>query len=381
MEYGEKIHNAGFVKIQMYGEKCEIYISVNKLFSTDNFTKKICLAGDGKTIVLGNINIQNGKGCFTCKEIATENFGENISYYNLNRIYITLSESRELACNWAESSQNETLKIESGINFIPNHQVEMQEDRNQEDKFKENNQQKDRQQKNGSQEDELKENQQKDRQQKNENQEDELQENKQQMDRQPENWNQEDKSQGDKLLEKKQQGNQKLVEVEYEHADLEAAEYRNAENFSEYCKNTDIETNDSNVKFESEFMKMQNQMQKNMLYDDKWQQLEHIYPHTKPFRDKREYLVIRPSDFVILSNKYYHLVNNSFLLHGYYNYEHLILCKITRKENELYYVGVPGNLYEKEKKVALMFGFQSFECKKEPACVGDFGYYMINVEI
>jgi len=42
---------------------------------------------------------------------------------------------------------------------------------------------------------------------------------------------------------------------------------------------------------------------------------------------------------------------------------------------------VPGNFYEREKQVALMFGFESFECQKEPAQVGDFGYYMIPVEL
>jgi hypothetical protein len=44
-------------------------------------------------------------------------------------------------------------------------------------------------------------------------------------------------------------------------------------------------------------------------------------------------------------------------------------------------VGVPGNYYEKEKQVAVMFGFESFETKTEPAKEGDFGYYMIGVVI
>ena len=117
------------------------------------------------------------------------------------------------------------------------------------------------------------------------------------------------------------------------------------------------------------------------LLDDKWQQLWSIYPHVRPFRDKREYLSIRPADFVIFSSPSYRLVNNSFLLHGYYNYKHLILTKVERKGETYYYIGVPGSFFEKEKQVAIMFGFESFECAEEPAQAGDFGYYMMRTEI
>lgn len=118
-----------------------------------------------------------------------------------------------------------------------------------------------------------------------------------------------------------------------------------------------------------------------VLCEDKWRQLQMIYPHIYPFQDEREYLSLRPEDFVILSSNAYRLVRNSFLLHGYYNYEHLILTNVSYKGVSQYYIGVPGNFYEKEKQVAIMYGFNSFECKREPAEEGDFGYYMIRVEL
>ena len=117
------------------------------------------------------------------------------------------------------------------------------------------------------------------------------------------------------------------------------------------------------------------------LSEDKWSQLWEIYPHIKPFQDEREYLSIGPSDFVLFSAASYKMVNNSFLLHGYYNYRHLILAKIEQKGEDIYYVGVPGTFYEKEKQVAIMFGFESFECAEEPAQAGDFGYYMMRTEL
>ncbi|MDE6518644.1 MAG: hypothetical protein K2L18_12515 [Acetatifactor sp.] len=115
--------------------------------------------------------------------------------------------------------------------------------------------------------------------------------------------------------------------------------------------------------------------------EDKWQQLQKIYPHTRPFQDEREYLSLRPEDFVILHSSAYQLVQNSFLLHGYFNYDHLILTQVSHRNGSQFYIGVPGNFYEKEKQVAIMYGFGSFECRQEPAQEGDFGYYMIKVEL
>ena len=114
---------------------------------------------------------------------------------------------------------------------------------------------------------------------------------------------------------------------------------------------------------------------------DKWEQLCMMYPEIHPFRDSREYLSIAPKDFVVLCKEYQKLVHNSFLLHGYYNYRHLILCRIWQKDAWQYYIGVPGNFYDREKMVAEMFGFEAFEGEKESASPGDYGYYMKRVEI
>ena len=114
---------------------------------------------------------------------------------------------------------------------------------------------------------------------------------------------------------------------------------------------------------------------------DKWEQLCTMYPEIHPFRDSREYLSIAPKDFVVLCKEYQKLVHNSFLLHGYYNYRHLILGRIRQKDVWQYYIGVPGNFYDREKMVAEMFGFEAFEGEKESASPGDYGYYMKRVEI
>ena len=112
------------------------------------------------------------------------------------------------------------------------------------------------------------------------------------------------------------------------------------------------------------------------LYESKWEQLLATYEQIHPYGDNRVYVKLEPKDFVILPSGYQHLVNNSFLLHGFYNYRYLILGK----EKE-FYLGVPGVFYEREKMVALMFGFEAFECEGGNAKEGKFGYYLRKVEL
>ncbi|MBQ7838982.1 MAG: hypothetical protein IJ390_00605 [Lachnospiraceae bacterium] len=121
--------------------------------------------------------------------------------------------------------------------------------------------------------------------------------------------------------------------------------------------------------------------QEPVCYGDKWEQLLHNYPVIHPFEDEREYLSIAPKDFVVLRQEYQKMVHNSFLLHGYYNYRHLILGRISENGKWQYYLGVPGNFYNREKMVAEMFGFEAFEGEREPAKPGDFGYFMKRVDI
>lgn len=117
------------------------------------------------------------------------------------------------------------------------------------------------------------------------------------------------------------------------------------------------------------------------MYEDKWQQLCRKYPQVHPFYSKQTFLSIKPEDFIILEQGYQKLVHNSFLLHGFYNYGHMILGKLSAEVEAPYYIGVPGVFYEREKKAAQMFGFAGFESVEEPVQSGSYGYYMIEVKI
>ncbi len=149
-------------------------------------------------------------------------------------------------------------------------------------------------------------------------------------------------------------------------------------------KETNNETNkeinnETNKETNKEAIKETNK--ETVLVSDKWEQLNCYYPKIHPFGDKREYLSITPRDFVVLSGKYHNLVHNSFLLHGYYNYGHVVLTKLKEGQEDVYYIGVPGVYFDREKQAALMFGFEGFETDSDKVTDGGFGYYMKKVEI
>jgi hypothetical protein len=115
--------------------------------------------------------------------------------------------------------------------------------------------------------------------------------------------------------------------------------------------------------------------------EEKWQQLCGHYPQVQPFNSGKRFLSIRPEDFIILQEQYQKLVQNSFLLHGYYNYGHMILGKLEEGKEAPYYIGVPGVFYEKERQAAGLFGFAGFEGVELPVKNGSYGYYMIEVKL
>lgn len=123
------------------------------------------------------------------------------------------------------------------------------------------------------------------------------------------------------------------------------------------------------------------------IHEDKWQQLCRLYPEIH-ISSEAQSILIRPRDVVVLSAKYHELATNSFVLHAYYNYRQLLLFRYGQSERQ-YYLGVPGVYYEREQRIAQMFGFEGFENGEarmqqdadNKLYKGCFGYYMKRVEI
>lgn len=91
------------------------------------------------------------------------------------------------------------------------------------------------------------------------------------------------------------------------------------------------------------------------------------------------------NDLGELARQEWRLANNSFLLHGYYNYHHLLLIE----KGDRCVLGVPGIYHRRERQAAECFGFTEFrEAEKLPVTLSAterndyerFGYWCRAVE-
>ena len=117
-----------------------------------------------------------------------------------------------------------------------------------------------------------------------------------------------------------------------------------------------------------------------------WNRFRKHYPKMQAFDSPgtAEILTIRPQDIGLLPRENWGYGNNSFLLHGYYNYRYLIFARVGDEKHtrSRYILGVPGHYYSNEKYMASMFGFPHFVlAKTQPAQDGRFGYWYADVRM
>lgn len=342
-EKGERIKGCGFAKIEARDEELRIELTVSGLYPTDSFSREVMLCSEKQEKQLAQFVLSQGRG--ELKRIyhsRSDIGGTGIPYWELCGICIHLGGEREISCRW-QKSENKTAELllkkeaERSLHVAavpiqkPSSRTETETGNFPLKLIR--------------------------------------------MERMPED---ERTAGGEAERERTARG-----DVEREKATGEERERERTDGEETIRKEAAGEAAGGEVSKKKNARKepaREERRQPRML-DDKWMQMCAIYPHVQPFRDERDYLSIKPADFLLFPAKTYRQVNNSFLLHGYYNYKHLLLSRVERKGEILYYIGVPGNYYEKEKQVALMFGFESFECAEEPAENGDFGYYMMRMEL
>lgn len=119
--------------------------------------------------------------------------------------------------------------------------------------------------------------------------------------------------------------------------------------------------------------------------DITWNSFQSHYPKLRAFDYENgcEIISIRPQDLGLLPREIWVYGNNSFLLHGYYNYRYLILARLNNPGGEpRYLLGVPGHYYSNEKYMASMFGFPNFVLsKQQPQQDGRFGYWYTDIRL
>ncbi len=344
-ENGEKLRGAGFVKAELRGTLCRMQISVRGLRGTDRFDRQVYAAGDKQEGILAGIRIEQGRGETGELRLDGRGLGQSgVPYEDLREIRIPLSTGREIRCQWQEAAkQRETAPSRGRAERLSQPEADMS----------------------GAYE------------------EASVPVPKAQRQEMSASESSRRKIPVAEADMSGAYGEASMPVPKAQRREMSASESSRQEPPEPEIKVIAWQSNQEVRASEAEPQPEPQPRPQPFGFplDDKWKQLSAIYPHVTPFEDDRDYLTIGPNDFVIFPSRYYQLVNNSFLLHGYHNYRHLILARLERRGEIRYYVGVPGNFYEKEKQVALMFGFESFECREEPVRSGDYGYYMMRVEL
>lgn len=114
------------------------------------------------------------------------------------------------------------------------------------------------------------------------------------------------------------------------------------------------------------------------MWMDLWEKLNGMYGAKNLFENMPEISGIHMElkDLRELPKKYWYLGSNSFLLHGFFNYRHLLLGKVENESGRKWFIGVPGIYQNQEKVLAAVFGFPKFRQEKDTGVkTGQFGYW------
>lgn len=384
-ENGERISGGGFVKTEVKESNFKLYLNVRGLRLGGTIAAKVVLCGKENESILGQMTLENGQGEFR-HECQIGGEGLQLSYEEITGIRVLLGENHELKCGWKKETVAEGQWQAESEQKAAKGKKERAESQPKAAKAKKEMPEKPKEEKpNEETAEKLK--QEKSEKPKAEKpqaekmpaaedgpgvdgvhaEEERLEEQliateMRQKIEQPSNVESRRKTEQSSAVENSR-------EVEQSSA---AKSLREVDVISAVKSRKAVEQSSAGEKQTSRVIP---------LLEDKWNQICAIYPHVKPFEDERDYLSIGPADFVMFTTASYRAANNSFLLHGYYNYKHLILTRVEQRGEILYYLGVPGNYYAREKQVAVIFGFESFECAEEPAQDGDFGYYLMKVQL
>ena len=79
------------------------------------------------------------------------------------------------------------------------------------------------------------------------------------------------------------------------------------------------------------------------------------------FELERVYRKVNLNEIYTLPSRHWHFANNSFLIHGFWNYGYLVLKESMEENEKRMLLGVPGIFEEPEMVMAAYFGFPIFE--------------------
>ncbi|MCD8151434.1 MAG: DUF6128 domain-containing protein [Clostridiales bacterium] len=118
-------------------------------------------------------------------------------------------------------------------------------------------------------------------------------------------------------------------------------------------------------------------------WEKRWQRFCVLHPLIFPFDEEKKIYAVKIDlrDIRSLPKPYWQLANNSFLLHGYFNYRYILLgCEDGEKKK--WFVAVPGVFQNQEQLLAGLFGFGEFRTKHlTRQKTGEFGFWYRYLEM
>lgn len=369
IENGQRVRGAGFLKVERRNQNCNISLQVGGLYRRDSLTRGFHLlrlhSGSGENEELEarelcKIRLSEGGAKIYFDRLDIHNLdGNGFSYEELTGVWIPITENKEIRCLWRQEPYTMTR--------LPRVEWETQEPATQESEVQESAVQEWETQKPATQE--------------RETQGSEIQGSDTQG---SDKKGTAETGLGDETTEKEFR-EREFQEREFQEREFQEREFRKREfRKRDDQKESRPEKAGLNKKsLNKEGLDKEEPCRKVHAWkqENKWSRLWEIYPHITPFGDDREYLSLGLQDFVLLPERFYGMVGNSFLLHGYYSYQHVALIRVMNRGRVQYYLGVPGRYAFEEKRAAVLFGFGHFECKGHAAEDGEYGYYLTAIEI
>ncbi len=128
------------------------------------------------------------------------------------------------------------------------------------------------------------------------------------------------------------------------------------------------------------YQKKREELKKNV---DSFAQMLEEYPKLSVYGATELFQCVRihPKDIGKLNMSNWKLGVNSFLTHGFFTYQYLLLGKMRFDDgSEQPIIGVPGVYSNREKYLANMFGFEQFvPVQKKGIKTGEFGYWIVTL--
>ncbi|MEG1902094.1 MAG: DUF6128 domain-containing protein [Clostridium sp.] len=396
-EGGIKGKNIGFAKLEEKNDQCKITISVKKIFVGGNSIGIYLLSNQGE-LQIGTLFVRNGVGEFrtVINSVNIEDSGRGIeTFYGLSihdvesdwRTYTTIWEDAvahaaelELADVTSENLIQKQRNRKTDPNPIKEQplpiskeielELELEEKEEREEEEREAREEREEEQREKAEEQkEQKERKKKEGWEEKEEQEDAREKEWEEKEEREEEWEEKEEREEERVKKMNRQRNERSVREQLKESKLEP------KRASEPVRSTILQRDTS-------YREIPNQ---DMSHQQMWEMLQK--KHTKilafDYEDGCQILLIKPQDIGLLPRDLWVYGNNSFLLHGYYNYRYLILAKLENPNGSpRYLLGVPGTYVSNEKYMASMFGFPNFVLsKKQPSKDGRFGYWYTDIKI